>query len=115
MDDPRQQGPLGPDDPPAAGPDEAARLLRDALGEAGERWRAHAEEAEGGELRCVGPCPICRTADVIRAAAPPEFQEHWQAWQRELALALRSVLDHYIERADSRRPRAASVEDIPID
>jgi hypothetical protein len=32
-----------------------------------------------------------------------------------MLLALRSMLDHYIEHLETRRGRAVSVEDIPIE
>ena len=67
------------------------------------------------EHQCVAFCPICRTADVLRAAAPPEFQEHWQALQREGLLAARSLIDAYIRHLESHRSAAAPVEDIPIE
>ena len=52
---------------------------------------------------------------MLRAAAPPEFQEHWQALQREGLLAARALIDHYIRHLESQRPSAAPVEDIPIE
>jgi hypothetical protein len=67
------------------------------------------------EHECLDFCPICRTADVLRATLPPEFQDHWHAWQSEMLMALRALLDHYIERVEARRGRAVSVEDIPIE
>jgi hypothetical protein len=89
--------------------------------ESGE-WGRHAaggEHASRGprsiESQCVDFCPICRAADVLRATMPPEFQEHWHAWQREVLLAVRSLLDHYIEHVEAERTRAVPVEDIPIE
>jgi hypothetical protein len=67
------------------------------------------------ERQCVEFCPICRTADLLRATMPAEFQEHWHSWQREMLLAARSLLDHYIEHVESERRRAVQVEDIPIE
>jgi hypothetical protein len=67
------------------------------------------------ERQCVDFCPVCRSADVLRATLPPEFQDHWHSWQREMLLALRSLLDHYIEHIESERGRVAPVEDIPIE
>lgn len=78
----------------------------------------HGRGASGGprvERQCVEFCPICRTMDVLRATMPAEFQEHWHAWQREMLLAARSLLDHYIEHAEAERRKAVPVEDIPID
>jgi hypothetical protein len=73
------------------------------------------EQAERQEFQCVDFCPICRTADVLRAALPDEFQEHWHALQREGLLAARTLLDHYIAHIESARPRPVDVEDIPIE
>ena len=67
------------------------------------------------EHQCVAFCPICRTADVLRAATPPEFQEHWHALQREGLLAARTLIDHYMRHLESQRSSAAPVEDIPIE
>jgi hypothetical protein len=76
---------------------------------------AASEHARGMELECVDFCPICRTADVLRATMPAEFQEHWHAWQKEILLAMRTLLDHYIEHVETRRSTSVSVEDIPIE
>jgi hypothetical protein len=67
------------------------------------------------EFECVDFCPICRTADVLRATMPDEFQEHWHTWQKEMLLAMRSLLDHYIHHVEAQRSGAAPVEDIPIE
>jgi hypothetical protein len=46
---------------------------------------------------------------------PPEFQEHWNAWQREMLLSVRSLLDHYIAHLQQGRRTRVDVEDIPIE
>jgi hypothetical protein len=69
----------------------------------------------GVEFQCLEFCPICRTADVVRATMPEEFREHWHALQREGLLAMRSLLDHYIRQLDEQRSSAVPVEDIPIE
>jgi hypothetical protein len=71
-------------------------------------------ESAGIDRQCLDFCPICRSADVIRATLPPEFHEHWQAVQREAALALRAALDHYISHLESESEGSSPVEDIPI-
>jgi hypothetical protein len=82
----------------------------------GQRAQGSDDFARGQiEFECVDFCPICRTADVLRATMPAEFQEHWRSWQRELLLAARSLLDHYIEHVETERRRATPVEDIPIE
>ena len=52
---------------------------------------------------------------MLRVALPDEFQEHWHALQREGLLAARTLLDHYIQHLEARRPRPVNVEDIPIE
>jgi hypothetical protein len=113
MEDEREQPQTPPEDP----------LAGEGFGLGGSGWDATASRGEpAGRMRgrpiesqCVDFCPICRTADVLRATVPLEFQEHWHAWQREMLLAARSLLDHYIEHVESARRRAVQVEDIPID
>jgi hypothetical protein len=66
------------------------------------------------QFQCVDFCPICRTADVVRATMPPEFRQHWHSWQREMLLAFRSLLDHYIAHVETQDRNVVRVEDIPI-
>ena len=70
-----------------------------------------------GEHECLDWCPICRTADVLRASAPPELRDQVQGLQRDALVTLRALLDAYIERSGegSRERRDSGVEDIPID
>jgi hypothetical protein len=69
-----------------------------------------------GESQCVEWCPICRAADLLRANTSPELREQWQAVQREALLAVRALIDHYVERTDAEpRDRGPRVEDIPIE
>jgi hypothetical protein len=83
--------------------------------EPGHRARdAHEERPGGLAFECVDFCPICRTADVLRATMPAEFRQHWHAWQREMLLAVRTLLDHYIEHVEAERQNVVRVEDIPI-
>jgi hypothetical protein len=72
-------------------------------------------QADGREHQCLEFCPICRTADVVRAALPPEAREHWHTFQREGLLAARAMLDHYIRHLDAQPPAQSNVEDIPIE
>jgi hypothetical protein len=125
--DPSQSG-FDPRDAPRAGsgPEaerfwgEYARRTRPASAR-GER--AAAGEAENGHgsgsersHECLEWCPICRTADVLRASAPPELRDQVQSLQRDALVTLRALLDAYIERTgDNRSRRASPVEDIPIE
>ena len=64
---------------------------------------------------CLEWCPICRTADLLRATASPELREQVQNLQRDALVTLRALLDAYLERSGERRPGADAVEDIPIE
>jgi hypothetical protein len=88
------------------------------LGEDPPRPGESGTPREGAPLehQCLEFCPICRTADMVRAAMPPEAREHWQALQRDGLLAARAMLDHYLRHLDSQPRRSdAPVEDIPIE
>lgn len=95
-----------------------------APGEGPERGTMHEHGAahehdrtpwSGIEQECLDFCPICRTADVLRASVPPEAREQFHHLQHEALLTLKAILDHYIDRTDAVRKAAAKVEDIPID
>jgi hypothetical protein len=60
-------------------------------------------------------CPICRAADVLRATAPPEVRDQWQAVQREALLTTRALIDNYLERLDGDQQRGPRVKDIPVE
>jgi hypothetical protein len=65
---------------------------------------------------CLDWCPICRTADVLRASAPPEIRDQLQSLQRDALVTLRALLDSYIDRLENSPGREGSaVEDIPIE
>ena len=104
--------------------DERPRPPRERLSEVppplGEDPPAHEHTAPSGrdgiEHQCLEFCPICRTADVVRAALPPEAREHWHALQRDGLLAARAMLDHYLRHLDAQPPAGGTnVEDIPIE
>ncbi len=79
--------------------------------------RPEGEPAGAEPLRCVEWCPVCRTADVLRETASPELREQWHRVQREALVAMRSLIDHYLERLEAAdgAPRARQVEDIPVE
>jgi uncharacterized protein YuzB (UPF0349 family) len=72
-------------------------------------------ERTGIEFQCLDFCPICRTADVMRATMPEELRDHLHNMQREGLLAMRALLDHYIQHLERERARSVPVEDIPIE
>jgi hypothetical protein len=68
-------------------------------------------ELDGHGSECLEWCPICRTADILRAGASPEMRAQWQDIQREALATLRVVLDHYSRRLDEEAARNASPHD----
>ena len=73
-------------------------------------------DSHRSDLRCVELCPICRAADVLRATAPDDIKDQWQAVQREALLTMKAAIDRYVDRLDSEpAERGPRVEDIPIE
>ena len=111
MDEPHRQRRFGAEGAGAAPDAEALfRELRDAFDQPGS-------EAGGTPIphECLDWCPVCRTADVVRATMPPEVRAHWSGLQREMLLLLRAAIDAYVDRMDPTTRRPVPVEDIPID
>jgi hypothetical protein len=50
----------------------------------------------------------------VRDLIPPELQRRLAAALREVLLALRALIDWYLERLEQQREKPAEVEDIPI-
>jgi hypothetical protein len=75
-----------------------------------EARRAHS----GVEHECLEWCPVCRTADIVRHTFPPEVRAQLEEVQRDALVALRTVIDHYLDRLDGKERPASRVEDIPI-
>jgi hypothetical protein len=50
----------------------------------------------------------------LRDLIPPELQRRLAAALREVLLALRALIDWYLERLEQRREKPVEVEDIPI-
>jgi hypothetical protein len=51
---------------------------------------------------------------TVRDLIPPDLQRRLAEALRELLLALRALIDWYLERAEQRRREPAEVQDIPI-
>jgi hypothetical protein len=68
------------------------------------------------EHECLEWCPICRTAEVLRGTTLDEVRDQFTHVQHDALVALRSVLNAYIERLEqAERATARPVEDIPIE
>ena len=88
---------------------------RRTFGETPSEPRSRSESGTQHSFECVEWCPICRTADVLRATAPPELRDQWQSVQREALVTTRALIDSYLERLDSQPDQGPRVQDIPID
>ena len=131
---------MGTDGPPGAGGSDSARSGADAFWQEFARARTErsrrgrrpeaappTEQAETGDHACVEWCPICRSADLLRAAGGPEVRGQLASLQRESLLALRMMIDAYLARSPEHPPQSAPpgggldeppvppVQDIPLD
>jgi hypothetical protein len=112
--------------------DAAERLIAEAAGAAlrtpPSGWaapgdRARAENGQGGEQGAGHGGAEHEDEDLstvlafvrsLRDLIPPELQRRLAEALRELLLALRALIDWYLERLDQRRKTPTPVEDIPI-
>ncbi len=86
-------GAASPGDPPPAG------------------WQAPGGQAAaaGGDLDV-----LMQVVNALRGLIPPELQRRLAEALRELLLALRALIDWYLERNERRRSAPSEVQDIPI-
>lgn len=124
--------------PRPEGQDQRLRRLEEQLGRATEAAERLISEARSGEGRGRGetkppPAGWQQPADQRPAGAaggelhaliaalgalceliPPDVAERLANAFRELLLALRALIDSYLERLERRRTEPPAVEDIPI-
>jgi hypothetical protein len=91
--------------------EQAERLVHEATRDVPARgWRSPPEEPR--------PSPehqaLLGLLDLARSAVPAEITRQLLDALRELLLAVRALIDWYLERLDRRRPEPPEVEDIPI-
>jgi hypothetical protein len=93
--DPRTNAPAGP--PPPGRPPPAG-------------WAQPESETppHGGEAE------LMQFVRSLRGSIPPDLQRRLAEAVRELLLALRALIDWYLERVEQRRGGSAEVQDIPI-
>jgi hypothetical protein len=58
--------------------------------------------------------PFVALVQAVRDLIPPDLQERLIAALREVLMALRALIDWYLERLDRRREQGVDVQDIPI-
>jgi hypothetical protein len=89
---------------------EAARTgVRGKPPPAGWQSPAAEERREGGDLDT-----LVAAWGALRELIPPDVAERLMTALKELLLALRALIDSYLERLDRRREEPTEVEDIPI-
>jgi hypothetical protein len=111
---------------------EAARASVSSAGRVAEAARGGAAAAGGADPDGVGPPPagwqaplddadsgadlevLAAVLHSLRDLIPPELQRRVAEALRELLLAVRALIDWYLERAEQRRAAPTEVQDIPI-
>jgi hypothetical protein len=94
--------------------DAAERLIAEAARTAKPPpagWQAPADQdRQGGDFEV-----LVQAIHAVRELIPPDVLSRLAAALRELLLAIRALIDWYLERIDRRRGSGADeVEDIPI-
>jgi hypothetical protein len=102
-------GNLNPDSPPA---DETPDNPGDEPARPPPAGWQIPEDAPAGVVPDLEP--FLAFAQALRDLIPPELQRRLVAALRELLLALRALIDWYLERLERRREQSVEVQDIPI-
>jgi hypothetical protein len=100
----------------------AERLLADAASRTTRKpppagWqqpRPEGEEPEPGGLFGGDAELLLALVTSVRDRIPPELQQRLAEALREVLLALRALIDWYLERTERRAAEPARVQDIPI-
>jgi hypothetical protein len=101
--------------------DAAERLVAEASSRiAGTRtppagWQAAGEHDRASSTRVGGELEqLLQLLGAVRDLIPPELQQRLIEAVRQLLLALRALLDWYLERLEQRRRTPVEVQDIPV-
>jgi hypothetical protein len=112
--------------------EDALRRLEERLARASEAAERLMAEATGAGRAQQGPPPagwqqpgadqssggdvelFSQILSSLRELIPPELQRRLADALRELLMALRALIDWYLERSEQRRAQPSEVEDIPI-
>ena len=97
----------------------AERLIGEATAQAtsarGERRPPPAGwQTPGADERPTEGDVLVQVVQSLRELIPPELQRRLAEALRELLLAVRALIDWYLERVERRRAEPAEVQDIPI-
>jgi hypothetical protein len=101
--------------------DAAERLIAEAAARASGPANAHPPPSGWQVPRTDDASSSTRDIELLvqvlrslRDLIPPELQQKLAEALRELLLAIRALIDWYLERVEQRRAAPAEVEDIPI-
>jgi len=98
----------------------AERLIAEAAEAAVRRpppagWQRVQEDGEGRPAALTGELELLLEAvHALRDRIPPDLQRRLGEALRELLLAIRALIDWYLERTAQQRREPAEVQDIPI-
>jgi len=94
----------------------AERLIAEAAASSGRKpppagWQvpSDGDNAGGSDLEL-----LVQVLQSVRDLIPPELQRRLAEALREVLLALRALIDWYLERTEARRSEPVEVQDIPI-
>jgi hypothetical protein len=102
----------------------AERLIADATAESAARagrafrrpppagWQA--PESQKGSGQGADAELLAHLVEALRELVPPDLQRRLAEAVRELLLAVRALINWYLERLERRRDEPAEVQDIPI-
>jgi uncharacterized protein with von Willebrand factor type A (vWA) domain len=96
---------------------EAQRQAEDAGGEPAAQVPPSGWDSAGGDAAAPDLRALMALIDAVRESVPAELSRRLAAALRELLIALRALLDWYIEQLGdpAERRRDVEVEDIPLD
>jgi hypothetical protein len=77
-------------------------------------WQQPSAEGEPGTLLGADADLLLGLLGALRDRIPPDLQQRLAEAIREVLLALRALIDWYLERTEQARSQGAEVEDIPI-
>ncbi len=95
----------------------AERLIGEAAARVGDRVKPPPSGWQNAE---EGPAPAGAGADValllqaLREFVPDDLQRRLSEAIHELLLAVRALIDWYLERIEQRRAKPVEVQDIPV-
>ena len=101
----------------------AARLVQEAQRQAEEAAAQEVPPRGWESTQRSGPAPgatdlhtLVALSDALRRAVPPDLSRQLAEAVRDLLIAVRAVIDWYLEKLDGDRgPSGPEVEDIPLD